>query len=297
MGAPPSRPAPCRDRNPSSNLRFDSRRASPRPRQIFRFSPTRRSHRPRPRGHHPVPGVHRGEELAAPSPCPARRAARDPPDDHANAEVDHDRLILHQERRGVVRLQKRRIDATKVARGELLRPEGARDGELLVEVRPGFSEASGALIRITVYGFGGVTARYRLSVFFPPVAPLAPCIAPPAPFDSETPSLSDPSDAAVVSSPHERRFRGTLLHHAILQHATVRFRELRRGGLRAHVRLRCTVDRHRASVSSPMPVSAFHCLRTHARVSDRAVSGRARPRGRMRATVWGGWKRRRNPRR
>ena len=31
---------------------------------------------------------------------------------------------------------------------------------------PGASDASGALMRITSYGFGGFTARYRLSFFF-----------------------------------------------------------------------------------------------------------------------------------
>ena len=136
---------------------------------------------------------------------------------------------------------------------------------------PGFSEASGALIRITVYGFGGVTARYRLSVFFfPPVAPLAPCIAPPAPFDSETPSLSDPSDAAVVSSPTRD---GSGERSSITSSfSTPPSASANCGGEGcAPTSASDSPSIATASVSSPMPVSAFHCLRTHARFRPRGV--------------------------
>jgi len=42
----------------------------------------------------------------------------------------------------------------------------ARRVSLCGRCLPGASDASGALMRITSYGFGGFTARYRLSFFF-----------------------------------------------------------------------------------------------------------------------------------
>mmetsp|Transcript_3028 Transcript_3028/g.12370 ORF Transcript_3028/g.12370 Transcript_3028/m.12370 type:complete len:385 (-) Transcript_3028:628-1782(-) len=83
----------------------------------------------------PLPLLHRREESPGGGGVRLEEERVIGPDDDPDPQVDQDGLVVHQQRRGVVRLQQRRVDASQVSRRELGVSEQRPAGELLLHLR------------------------------------------------------------------------------------------------------------------------------------------------------------------